>query len=596
MAPEQARGEAATAASDLYSLGVLLQELVTGRPVYPAAPTMVAMLYNVAEARVERPADLDPDLARLLRELLAREPGRRPSAASAHAALLALRDKPERRKRQRRNAAAAAALALLVAGIAWAAHRFGERHGVALEAGASHTIAVLPFALGGDADARLAELAPGLASVLSDALGNLPGFHALDAGRIAETIHAWGGAGADTAARLERELGVGVVVAVRVRPDPGGVLFETTLTSGARSWRTPIAAPGPLPGLERAADWVGEMLGHPGRLLGEGGYPDDALATQLFALARQRFNTVGPPAARSYLETAIDLQPHFARARTLYGEVLWHAGDTAKAGAMWSTTLAELPGDAPPRVRADLLYELVWQEADRARYLEAEGLLGQLARLAATNADVVPIHLDAAAYLASAHGDSKRAIELYRRLVDETAARRDLFYEQVALNNLIDELFGAGRASEAAPLIAQALTLARTTGDARTGAHLHLQSARAALAAGDLAATERECAAALAGPGEVERPLAAQVAELRLEAKFKTAGVLATLADVDLVVAEYRQLEDQRHAAELRLKTARRLEEVGRRDLARRQRADVENHEGRALLLELEAGQAAPPS
>src|SRR5436190_12827692 len=333
MAPEQARGEPATAASDLYALGIVLQELFTGRPAYATAPTMVAMLYSVAEARVERPTDLDPELAKLIRELTARAPEKRPTAAGALAALQALRERPERRKRQRRRAAAAAVLVALVAGIAWTAHRFGERRGVALEAGASHTIAVLPFALSEQADPRLAELAPGLAGMLSDAIGGVPGFHALDAARVAETVRNWGGVTPDTAARLERELGVGIVVAVRLRPDPSGLLFETTLTSGARVWRTPIAAPGPLPGLERAADWIGGMLGHPGRLLDKGGYPEDALATQLFALARQRFNTLGPPAARSYLETAIDLQPHFARAQTLYGEVLWHAGDTAKAGA-----------------------------------------------------------------------------------------------------------------------------------------------------------------------------------------------------------------------------------------------------------------------
>ena len=34
MAPEQARGEPVTAASDLYSFGLLLQEICTGRPAY----------------------------------------------------------------------------------------------------------------------------------------------------------------------------------------------------------------------------------------------------------------------------------------------------------------------------------------------------------------------------------------------------------------------------------------------------------------------------------------------------------------------------------------------------------------------------------
>ncbi len=593
MAPEQARGEAATAASDVYALGILLQELFTGLPAYPQAPTMVAMLYNVAEARVEKPPGLDPDLARLLGEMQAREPGRRPTGAGAHAALQSIRDKPERRRRQRRNAIAALLLAALVGGLAWSAHRFGERRGLAIADSDSHTVAVLPFTVSGDLDPRMSELAPGLASMLSDALDGLPAFHSLDASRVAETVHHWGGSSADTTARLERELGVGVVVEVRMRPDPGGVLLDTTVSSGGRTLRTPILAATPLAGLERAADWIGQMLGHPGRLLDQGGYPDDALATQLFALARQRFNSVGPPAARSYLETVLDLQPGFARAQTLYGEVLWHAGETTKADQVWRSTLAALPAAAPAKVRADLLYELIWQEADRGRYPEAQAMLDQLARLTRQSDEAVPIHLDAAAYLASARGDSKRAVELYRQLVEATRTRHDLFYEQVAINNLIDELAGAGRNTEARPLIDAALALARLTADARMGAHLHVQSARLALADGDLPLMERECAAALAGGAAGEPPLAAQVADLRLEAKVRSLGVLAALPDVDRVVAQFRQLDEPRRAAELRCKTARRLRDLARGEEARHQLADVLAHEGAALLRDLAPDLAA---
>ncbi|MEO8502951.1 MAG: protein kinase [Acidobacteriota bacterium] len=594
MAPEQARGEAATPPSDLYALGVTLQELFTGKPAYANAPTMVAMLYSVAEARLERPVGLDPDLDRLLRQLTTKDPAQRPDPAGTAAALRAIRDKPQRRKRQRRNAIAALLLAGVVAAVAWMARGVGERRGIALSAGASHTVAVLPFTLAGPADERLAQLAPGLASMLSDSLGALPGLHALDASRIAETVASWGGVDAGTAARLERELGVGVVVAVELHPDKDGVRLDTTLSGGGRSWHTPISAPSALAGLERTGDWLAQMLGHPGRLLAQAGYPEDPVASQLFALARQRFNTQGPPAARPYLQTIIDLEPHFARAQTLYGEVLWHAGETATAETVWRSTLAALPADAPAKVRADLLYELIWLEADRGRFSEAQAMLEPLHKLATASDEIVPISIDAGAYVASARGEREQAVTLYRQLIDATHSRHDLYYEQVALNNLIDELIAAGRAGEAKPLITELLALATVTGDQRLGAYVHLDSAKLALADGDLDRMERECSAAT-NNGVNERPLVVQLAELRLEAKIRTGGVVAALAQVDAVVGDFRQLEEHKQAAELRIRTARRLRDLGRAADARQQLNDVLAHDGAALLHDLAPDLAPSP-
>ncbi len=49
MSPEQARGEPATAASDAYALGLLLQELFTGRPPYEPGISAPLLLVKAAD-------------------------------------------------------------------------------------------------------------------------------------------------------------------------------------------------------------------------------------------------------------------------------------------------------------------------------------------------------------------------------------------------------------------------------------------------------------------------------------------------------------------------------------------------------------------
>jgi len=93
MSPEQAQAEPATPASDVFSLGIVLYEMATGRRPF-TAPTSFGVLAAIVSEHPVPPARLDPSippaLDALIMRMLAKEPGRRPSAAEVESELAAI--------------------------------------------------------------------------------------------------------------------------------------------------------------------------------------------------------------------------------------------------------------------------------------------------------------------------------------------------------------------------------------------------------------------------------------------------------------------------------------------------------------------------
>jgi serine/threonine-protein kinase len=84
LSPEQAKGATVTKRSDLYSLGVVLYTLVTGKTPFEGDP--VELLHKHQYGQVERPSRLVPELhhdfEEILLSLLEKDPSRRPGDAS----------------------------------------------------------------------------------------------------------------------------------------------------------------------------------------------------------------------------------------------------------------------------------------------------------------------------------------------------------------------------------------------------------------------------------------------------------------------------------------------------------------------------------
>jgi len=90
MAPEQIAGKEVSVASDIFSLGIVLFELFTGKPVFKAASS--AELARLHQENRTSPASLVPDLEpaveRVILRCLSRHPAERPTSALAVAAAL----------------------------------------------------------------------------------------------------------------------------------------------------------------------------------------------------------------------------------------------------------------------------------------------------------------------------------------------------------------------------------------------------------------------------------------------------------------------------------------------------------------------------
>jgi len=104
LSPEQFRGEPASTASDLYALGVMMFQLLTGELPF-LGPPMVALAARVAEPPPradERVPDAPPALCEVIHRLMAMEPAQRPSIDEVRAALGFARHAPRPAPRGRR--------------------------------------------------------------------------------------------------------------------------------------------------------------------------------------------------------------------------------------------------------------------------------------------------------------------------------------------------------------------------------------------------------------------------------------------------------------------------------------------------------------
>jgi eukaryotic-like serine/threonine-protein kinase len=128
MSPEQATGQEVDGRTDLYALGVMLYEMIAGRPPFEAELPTQVLARQLVEAPPPLPATTPPALSSLVFDLMEKRPENRPDSAEVVleriGALIVTpsgRVGPPPLDRSRLALYGAGAVALLLGVIAWAA-------------------------------------------------------------------------------------------------------------------------------------------------------------------------------------------------------------------------------------------------------------------------------------------------------------------------------------------------------------------------------------------------------------------------------------------------------------------------------------------
>jgi len=236
MSPEQARGEPVDARTDLFSFGVLLYEMATGRQAF-RGPTWAVTVHAILSQAPISLHDSVPDQPQRLQEIIDKalvkdRQKRYQTAAEIHRDLLQLKKDYESGKslRSTRTAAiwslkrklqlafAVGCAALLVGTSVWGPRlldRFRSAAGTAASAAlAKKSVAVLPFAAIAD-DPKLTVFGKGLLEDVAAKLSQLSANHDLEVvpPRALEDKRV------DTLAEAKREFGVNLGLAISLKQD-----------------------------------------------------------------------------------------------------------------------------------------------------------------------------------------------------------------------------------------------------------------------------------------------------------------------------------------------------------------------------------------
>lgn len=443
MAPEQARGEEAEVHSDLFSLGVLLAEMLTRRTPAPGEGSWAAA----------RP-DLGTELVALIHELLEEDPRHRPPSAAVVAAALRRLESTAPAEGGMSEVATGSLVASRPAARRWA-RRFAGAAVLALVAGAGlsllpraapRRVLILPTEVAAE-DPDLSGTATGVHAALLAGLVQLDDLVALDSvsesgeGAPPEPLARPVAADEILRSALARNGGMLRITLTRTRAD-GAVLAAETFETPAEATARRLAAEAVALGVRRAFPGFRARAEVPDWAASEADYGT-------FLEERQRLDRGEAPTREGLarLEAALATSPRFLAARLLAGEIclallrIYREPDFLERAAIEAREARALAPEDPRSLSLALRVALAKRELP-----EAEALLAALEGRVRGS----PEALVRRAELARARGEGRAALAALREagrlapswqnltlLADEAARQGELEVAQKSLEELL---------------------------------------------------------------------------------------------------------------------------------------------------------------
>ena len=381
MSPEQAGGRMMTAASDMFSLGLVMLRLFTGKSLYEEGLSLPALVFRVSQGRFrdidELTGDLDPLLAGLLRDLTTFDPTQRPTAEQTRQRLEFIRKKPIRQARRKKMAFVTLLMVVIGAFGFMGLQRFLQKT-VLLQANEKANVLVFPVVN------RTGEQGVewGLRNMLAGTLSGHRRIQPIEERHIRDLVMKEGDQNrqlsADELGNYARSLGANFFVRAILERVGSGFVLRCTLYDKVGPRKT-IEVKGSGMGL--AARTLAEQLIawlDPEASARTDEFSSSDLVNRMYAIGLEKQVTSGPKSSQPFFEICRTLDPDFHMATARYIHCLAQTGDIKTAAKVMEELEQTGTGQKDPMlqmlivlVSSRINYAAADLEKAEARLLEA---------------------------------------------------------------------------------------------------------------------------------------------------------------------------------------------------------------------------------